>query len=90
MGYSSTGRALDGIQEVSGSIPLISTNKPQSQRALWFVNYRRKMRNQIPGRNGPKCTPKYGWWQGHRRKERILGPGTEIAEAVMDCSSTTV
>jgi len=26
-----SGERLNGIQEVSGSIPLISTNKPQSQ-----------------------------------------------------------
>jgi hypothetical protein len=47
---------LNGIQEVSGSIPLISTKTNHKALALWFVLYKRKKRNRIPAkRPGMYC-----------------------------------
>ena len=52
-GIAQLGERLNGIQEVSGSIPLISTKIDHKAKALWSVLYKRKMRNRIPGQ-GPK------------------------------------
>ena len=48
-GIAQLGERLNGIQEVSGSIPLISTKTNHKATALWFVLCKRKMRNRIPG-----------------------------------------
>ena len=43
-GIARLGERLNGIQEVSGSIPLISTKTDHKALALWSVLYKRKMR----------------------------------------------
>ena len=58
------GERLNGIQEVSGSIPLISTKTNHKATALWFVLSKRKMRNRIPGQKGPGRTSKVRFTQG--------------------------
>ena len=47
-GIAQLGERLNGIQEVSGSIPLISTTTDHKAKALWSVLYKRKMRNRVP------------------------------------------
>ena len=41
-GIAQLGERLNGIQEVSGSIPLISTKTNHKANALWFAFYKEK------------------------------------------------
>ena len=57
-GIAQLGERLNGIQEVSGSIPLISTNSTKKAWLFWS-NYYKKLRNWIPRKTGPGYTLEY-------------------------------
>jgi len=58
------GERLNGIQEVVGSIPIVSTknNKPQGQKALWFIVLTSALaREATCGASCLKSHPLCGW-----------------------------